>query len=953
MSDVAFRMTVYAPKSVDATEATILTPAAGAAHSDQFKVSTMVISGWKNIMQAPRGRRGRLDHLSKKTDVGVMVVKLVDTRTTVGGTNLTRWVTAFLGDTNGNPNWASLKVYIESSTNGGGAWASFFTGRIRRIRLTSKLEFEMECEDPGADFARMRLFVGRPNRWGLSPAVDFNVWPVSIGPGSYGRLTGPHTIPTTIATNVTSTVEGVSTTDAQVRVTTASADTAVLDALTAALDPANATGTLGTGPHGGGSFSPHIIAILTRTDTGKSGWFKVGPVQMSTFVKAGATLIGAQALMLRPGRKAAGIATGTPLTNGVPPGTNGAGATSVVTDGWTASQTGIVKAGDLLRFGTENRHYRVTADANSNGSGQATISITPALANNIADNTAITASLDRFYMPTPAVGVACTLRLQVDRAAEKSNPVVVTDRHPVQLLKDVLDGYFGWQWRERERLPTGKAPGDPKETVPYDSTAFTTLIADQTFVQPLRVWQTEVVQAAEWVEKYIGQVAQIGYYFDADGRLVPVDLRMPTSTAGLSTVTDADLAKDGGGLQWSHSVDGAISRYVLKFYEEDLTLPTAATATGLVDLVSKISTGSQATLQVNALAHEWVLLDLLGAQVGDRAYTVDARTIRCMRAKVLGSVVADGEVAALPSKIFSALTGLSRAYGLGPIELGFKLRLGASVTAQAWPGRHLLVDVDAFPDPGTHLRGGVRLVRVVERSEDGPVVEIRAVDLGENVTANTPTAGAPALVTGNGLHAIQSAITVNAQADPVEVQLHATTTATGTVPANTSDGWGRTQMVLESRTVSWEGLASGVKYWVRARSIPGPGKTLKLPSAWVTTASVTTTTLGTPTALAASSVTARRALVTWVNAEATYGVVVYASSPSGDPTQLVAKLPPGTNFWEMLDLTPSTSYKVEVAHVDRFGGEGAKASTTFSTTTTEITTAPAGVALAVLVGDTT
>jgi len=84
-----------------------------------------------------------------------------------------------------------------------------------------------------------------------------------------------------------------------------------------------------------------------------------------------------------------GVATGTPLTNGVP----AEGATTLVTDGWTNSTTGILKQGDVFTIADvyavnpQNRQstgvlrqFVVTADVNSGAStGPATISISPAI----------------------------------------------------------------------------------------------------------------------------------------------------------------------------------------------------------------------------------------------------------------------------------------------------------------------------------------------------------------------------------------------------------------------------------------------------------------------------------------------------------------------------------------------------------------------------------------------
>lgn len=67
-----------------------------------------------------------------------------------------------------------------------------------------------------------------------------------------------------------------------------------------------------------------------------------------------------------------GIATGTPVVNGA-----GQTGSSLSVSGWTASKTGILKAGDYFQVGTELK--MMVADANSNGSGIATLTFEPPL----------------------------------------------------------------------------------------------------------------------------------------------------------------------------------------------------------------------------------------------------------------------------------------------------------------------------------------------------------------------------------------------------------------------------------------------------------------------------------------------------------------------------------------------------------------------------------------------
>lgn len=84
-----------------------------------------------------------------------------------------------------------------------------------------------------------------------------------------------------------------------------------------------------------------------------------------------------------------GIGTGTPLINGDDQTGN-----ELVTDGWTTSQTGILKAGDWIQLGAAGatRLYKVLQDVNSDGSGNATLTIWPDLRSNTVDDDPITVS---------------------------------------------------------------------------------------------------------------------------------------------------------------------------------------------------------------------------------------------------------------------------------------------------------------------------------------------------------------------------------------------------------------------------------------------------------------------------------------------------------------------------------------------------------------------------------
>lgn len=81
---------------------------------------------------------------------------------------------------------------------------------------------------------------------------------------------------------------------------------------------------------------------------------------------------------------ARGAAGGTPQVN-----LAGQTGRTVNTKGWTHGVTGILRAGDFLKFNGHAKVYLVTADANSDSNGQAALNIEPALMAAPADNEAI------------------------------------------------------------------------------------------------------------------------------------------------------------------------------------------------------------------------------------------------------------------------------------------------------------------------------------------------------------------------------------------------------------------------------------------------------------------------------------------------------------------------------------------------------------------------------------
>ena len=77
-------------------------------------------------------------------------------------------------------------------------------------------------------------------------------------------------------------------------------------------------------------------------------------------------------------------------------GAHTSGDASIVLDGFTASQTGALKAGDLVKFAGHSKVYMVQNNIDADGSGALTLQISPNLITTLADNEAVTVNKPSF-----------------------------------------------------------------------------------------------------------------------------------------------------------------------------------------------------------------------------------------------------------------------------------------------------------------------------------------------------------------------------------------------------------------------------------------------------------------------------------------------------------------------------------------------------------------------------
>ena len=77
-------------------------------------------------------------------------------------------------------------------------------------------------------------------------------------------------------------------------------------------------------------------------------------------------------------------------------GVHTSGDASIALDGFSASQTGALKAGDIIKFANHSKVYMVQSDIDSDSGGALTVLISPNLVASLADNEAVTVNKPSF-----------------------------------------------------------------------------------------------------------------------------------------------------------------------------------------------------------------------------------------------------------------------------------------------------------------------------------------------------------------------------------------------------------------------------------------------------------------------------------------------------------------------------------------------------------------------------
>ncbi len=852
----AYRLTVYGPRSVDPTEATILTPIAGAPHSDQFKVTTLAtLAGWKPYLFLPEGRTGKIDVLSRTTDIGVVNVTLMDMRLS-SADNLTRWLTAYFGSLKQEFRAGGLKAKLEESVDGGSTWSSWFTGRLQTVKTVGRTRFVLQIQDEASEL-RQSIFVGRPHS-SITYAGVQSLAPVG--------LTQPYgTIP--------------------------------------AVTPF--TGVTGAHTLGGYTF-PNSKQISLDA----SQWTRADLIVTSGLRGAVAPVT----------PLITGGSVGGPSYGSMPNFSGTARAVLKHTSGANNGLTGVYKVGQLgLGAWDKSGHVKLT------GFYIEALETTEA-----------------GYLAVPADGVTVQGDIVAgDAMIDKEHPLLIDATSPTVLLNDILAGKFGYIWHSPETLPTGKNYGDVKRSFPVNSSNFTPFLNDTTY-PPVRFVITEPAQMGKWIQENLLKPYSLAMFLDADGQVNLVDLRLPASLSGITTLTDADLVEASDQIDWTFDRSQAITRVDAKWYGEEIVKVEDLNRSP--DKYPSLSGGL-----LNSIEHPLILLALGSGDFGDQTYQMDAPGYRAID----GEQYQGGDRASyLMSKLLEHMMSFRRPFAVGASTAAAKCRRTANVPRV--PGGLFLLQFTMLPDPATNKRGGTRLVRAVQVGFNGVKIEPVFLDMGIAIVASAPTASQPAQEVSNTSVGVTTTVTLNASSQPAELRYAVTDTSVGSAPVDTDPAWRMaplgTNPIIATGAVTFRPSTPGKRIWVQVRTMPTAGQAPQMPSAWVLAGGngrVDLAAWPAPSALTKSNDTGRAFRLSWTNGATDLMVQVLIRSPVGDPPTLVDTLPPGSTQFDFQGVDPSTTYRCGVRYYD--GRNVGPEVTADFTTGASSATAPALSSMTVLV----
>lgn len=492
------------------------------------------------------------------------------------------------------------------------------------------------------------------------------------------------------------------------------------------------------------------------------------------------------------------------------------------------------------------------------------------------------------YHALPGVGTVWEVSVLRPKCPPSSaTPLLINAIQGPQWWSDALDGYFG------PLLKNGQV--DVQRRWAKNAAVFATFIADPSF-PALRFPVKGPDKLLAWGQANVSKLSRIALAEDNLGQLTLLDLRLPNTLAGIPTLDDADLVADPAPA-WEHKADDAVQFLQVDSYSDDVTF--AEDLRSLPGPFPDLPAGLLTSTKTSTVEADF------SAGGGGKTVTIDAQGFRSTPAEV-SAAAAIHQVDRVIGQVLALMADFRKPYAAGPQQITATCRR-TTKTKATLPGDLRLIQFSKIPDASSNLRGGIRLVRVLDKSEEKGRFTFTMLDVGPGVVCTVPVIGA--LGAGaDAAHEITVPITVNANGDPVAVRVAYTDPAVGVIPADTSPLWTQVGgLYSTSQTVTIRTGIPGKRAWVQIRSEPlQTTRKAALASPWVVGAPAYRD-LGalTPfTSVAISNVTSKAALVTInLGANTTDFVRIliasaasHAAADAATPVRLVDLLPGTTSF---------------------------------------------------------
>lgn len=528
-------------------------------------------------------------------------------------------------------------------------------------------------------------------------------------------------------------------------------------------------------------------------------------------------------------------------------------------------------------------------------------------------------ALDTGTIANSASVTSLSIRQRGTAEGGGDTPLLLDGIRGPTLIQDLLDGQFGLL----------NDDGTVNRAFPYNAANFTTMTADTTFPL-LRYVISGPKKLKEFVEQEVLPQSGLGWRVNAAGEVVLVDLRPLSASPTSTTITEADLY-DGTVPEWELNRDRAVNIVRCTTY---LDMDRDADALG-EGYVPEVPTTLLESAEV-----------IREVQVGDN-YDLGTKRLElnCTGFRTFANETLNNQDRAqIIDRDVEALAAGYRAFGAGLIVLTLLCARTSNTDVQV--GEWRLIAVDCLPGPGTNLRGEVRLMQCVERTDQprqGLARRLRFEDAGLNAVATAPTVATPAQETSNTQHGLTVTVTLNASSEIAMLYVTTTATSVGTRPADTAAGWrlitpsGQIDPYIRATgSVTVRPLAAGMRHWVAVATAPVIGTKLMSVRAYPSgTGYVDTATLTAPNTAAIGSVSTKAALLTWSNnSDDVSGVEVWLASGTSEANAEAATpvryrlLPPGTTAYQLTNLdttlpelgTAGPWYYPQVKHADGYGG---------------------------------